>query len=157
MVIAEGQRQQNINQQENAASVLCCQIRKSPDISQPDRCSAADRTYPSLPEKLLLFVMFHFQSLSFFVKYVFTIPYFHQKGFRNFRRIFMHLCRFLNDALLTICSLLQIFSYINFNILITRSREGSDAIYVTFLTLTMNFNPRSREGTTICAETTGCK
>ena len=31
----------------------------------------------------------------------------------------MHLCRFLDDALLTICILfLQIFSYINFNILI---------------------------------------
>ena len=96
--IAERQRQQNINQQENAASVLCCQIRKSPDISQPDRCSRSRQDISEFAGKAASFVMFHFQSLSLFVKYVFTIPYFHQKGFLNFRSIFMHLCKFLDDV-----------------------------------------------------------
>ena len=77
----------------------------------PTDAPAADRTYPSLPEKLLLLLCSIF-SLSPFVKYVFTIPYFHQKGFLNFRSIFMHLCKFLDDVVSDhLYSLLQIFSY----------------------------------------------
>ena len=59
----------------------------------------------------------------------------------------MHLCRFLDDAASDhLYSLLQIFSYINFNILIHAPAKGATRRDCTHGVKHFDFNPRSREG-----------
>ena len=63
--VAEGERQQDINEEENSSAVFCCEVGKTPDISKSDGSACCSQHVTDLPETSCGIVVLFIEFLPF--------------------------------------------------------------------------------------------